>query len=138
MTTQLTCCETEKTNGHGECSRGSHLPAESFRPAIDIADQNDAVLLQVDLPGADESEIELTLEKNALKLRGVRAAEAFPGYELVHQEHGARNYEREFRLSETLNREAVEATMREGVLELRIPRLEPAGPQKIAIKAKGE
>jgi len=62
-------------------------------------------------------------------------AEPLEGYELEYQEYEVGDYQRSFTLTEKINRDKIEATFKNGVLELHLPKAEPAKPKKISIKS---
>lgn len=109
-------------------------PATVYRPLVDILDAPQKVVLVVDVPGVDENSIDVTLEKNMLTIRGQVAPQSFEGYKLVHSEYGVGNYERVFIVSEQIDRNGIEATVKNGVLRVTLPKSQKAGAQKISVK----
>ncbi len=106
-----------------------------YRPAVDVIESADAVLLVVDVPGVDEQEAEVTLEKNLLTIRGTVSPPSFEGYTLTHAEYGVGNFERMFTVSEQVDRERIEATVKDGVLRVTLPKVKEAVAKKINVKA---
>ncbi len=106
-----------------------------YVPRADIYETKDDLVVVMDVPGADEKSMDIVLEKSVLTIR------AFPKYErpeklsLAYAEYGEGDFERSFALSEEIDREHIEATVKNGVLHLRLPKAGAAKPQKIAIKA---
>lgn len=116
---------------------GTHSEAATrhvYRPQVDVIDSPRQVTLVVDLPGVDENSVDVTLEKNMLTIRGYVTPPAFDGHKLVHSEYGVGDYERVFIVSDQVEREGIEATVKNGVLRVTLPKSEKAGPQKITVK----
>jgi HSP20 family molecular chaperone IbpA len=119
--------------GAGEAERASSRPV--FRPRVDILDMQDAVVLVADLPGVAENGADVTLEKNVLTIRGTVVPPAADGLQDVATEYGIGDFERVFTLTDEIDRSAIEATMRDGVLRVRLPRAKQAASRKISVKA---
>jgi HSP20 family molecular chaperone IbpA len=105
-----------------------------FIPPVDIIESDDALTLMADMPGVDERNLEITLDNDILSIQANVEPALFDGYDLVYQEYEVGDYQRSFTLSETINREKIEATYKNGVLQLHLPKAEPAKPKKISIK----
>lgn len=106
-----------------------------FTPPVDIYESAEEVVLLVDLPGVDEKSIDITLEQNILTLQG-RVDNPVPeGFTLNYQEYETGDYLRSFTLSDTVDREKITASYKNGTLHLHLPKAEPAKPKKIAVKA---
>jgi len=107
-----------------------------YRPLVDVIDTADSLVLVMDLPGVDENETEVTLEKNLLTIRGTVSPPSFAGHTLAHAEYGVGNFERVFTVSEQVNRDQIDATVKDGVLRVTLPKAKQAAAQKIAVKAR--
>lgn len=105
-----------------------------FTPPVDIYESAEEVVLLVDMPGADEKSIDITLEQNILTLQGRVESLAPEGFTLNYQEYETGDYLRSFTLSDTVEREKISASYKDGVLQLHLPKAEPAKPKKIAVK----
>jgi HSP20 family molecular chaperone IbpA len=101
----------------------------------DVIETEDAILVMADLPGVDENSVELTLEKNVLKIDAYPEIEAPQGYTLAYAEYGVGDFERSFVLSDEIDREKIEAKVKNGVLHLRLPKSGAARTRKIAVQA---
>lgn len=90
--------------------------------------------VEVELPGIKQEHVELTLEKNQLKITAERPApEAERKYH--HQERTYGKVERLISLPETADPESIDAELREGVLHLTFKKKPEAQPRKIAVKS---
>ena len=107
-----------------------------FRPCVDILDNASEVLLVADVPGVDEAHLEVTLDKNVLSIRGHVEAPAFEGYTPVRNEYGVGDFERVFAVTDDVNRDAIEATVKDGVLQLKLPKTARSARRKINVVAR--
>ncbi|MGD9686711.1 MAG: Hsp20/alpha crystallin family protein [Desulfobacter sp.] len=102
-------------------------------PSVDIYENENEILLFADMPGVHKDDITVNIENGKLSISGVRR--------LDHQ--GVSNWEefldveyvRSFSIPQTINVEDVEATLKDGVLTLHLPKSEAAKPRLIEIKA---
>jgi HSP20 family protein len=106
-------------------------------PAVDIHEYVDRFELYVDLPGVDPNQVELTLEGGVLTLSGQRAEQGTSnrGEEPAYQrsERGLGHFYRRFVLPDTVDSEKVNATGKNGVLTVTIPKQAKAMPRRIQI-----
>lgn len=106
-----------------------------YRPLADIVETANGVQLMLDMPGVAERDLDVTLERRVLTIRG-RVHSAAPGkLELVHAEYGEGDFERAFTMSDDFDPDRIEASLSNGVLTLSLPRAEAAKPKKINVKA---
>jgi len=105
-----------------------------FQPRADIYEQDDQIVVVVDVPGADESSIDINLEKNILTINAYVEPEIPEGYSLAFAEYEVGDYQRSFRLSNEIDREKIEATVKDGVLRLYLPKAAAAMNRKISVK----
>jgi len=105
-----------------------------FVPQVDIVESEDRILLVADLPGVDQDGVEVTLEKNVLTLRGTVKPHAPEGYSLAYAEYAVGNFERAFTVSNDIDRQGIEAVVKDGVLKLTLPKAKHAVMQKIPVK----
>jgi len=106
----------------------------AFVPRVDIYDANDAIVLIADMPGVDETTVDLTLEKNVLSINGYVEPAQPEGYSLAYAEYRIGDYQRSFTLSNEIDQDAIEATVKNGVLRLRLPKI-GAVTKKVTVKA---
>jgi HSP20 family protein len=116
--------ETERTR---ECA--------CYVPRTDIFETDQEIILFADMPGVSSTDLDVTLEKNILTISGNNETQIPQGYTLDFQEYEPGDYQRRFTLSEEIDREKIEATMKNGVLRLTLPKLGPAKTKKINVKA---
>ena len=116
---------------------GSHAQQRPvFRPSVDILDTPQEVVLVADVPGVDEAHLDVTLDKNVLTIHGTVEPPAFEGYTPVRNEYGVGDFERVFTLSDDVSRDGIEATVKDGVLLLRLPKTAHSMRRKINVVAR--
>ena len=109
-------------------------PRPVFLPPADIYETNDAIVVMAEMPGVGPDGVDITLERRVLTIRGHHAAKEHTGYQRVYNEYADGDYERVFTLSEAIDRDKIEATLRDGVLHLVLPKAEPARARRIELK----
>ena len=104
-----------------------------FIPRADIYEDNEAVNVVVDMPGVEKDGVTINLEDSNLSLYGKVAR---PGFEskAIYSEYRLGDYSRSFMIPDAIDRGKIDATMKNGVLHLRLPKAESAKPRKIEIK----
>ena len=118
-----------------ELQHESTRPGLMFRPDVDILERPDAYVVYADLPGVDATSVQVRLENEVLTLDASRATLPEASWTPVHSEYRIGGYHREFRLSDAIDTGNVSATMRDGVLELRLPKVERKRPRTIEVRA---
>jgi HSP20 family protein len=114
----------------------SQLLGTPARPAampIDAYRQNDAFVVELDLPGVDASSIDLTVEKNVLTIHAQRQRSIGEDIELVVGERPHGTFSRQLFLGESLDTDHLSASYADGVLTLRVPVAEKAKPRRVEI-----
>ncbi len=106
----------------------------TLRPRVDIRETEGAFLIDAEMPGAGREDVDVRLEDGELQILGRARHEHPAGYEHEQVEYRLHNYERAFRLPDTVDFEKIEATMKNGVLRLRLPKREAAKPKAIKVK----
>ena len=110
----------------------------TYTPRVDIHEMDDKVIVLADLPGVDESALDITLEKNVLTIKGRVEPISHENYRLAYAEYRVGDYVRTFTLSDTIDRDNIEATVKNGVLRLSLPKAEAAKARKIEVRSSGE
>jgi HSP20 family protein len=106
----------------------------AFVPRTDIYETSENIFLVSDMPGVGEDSVDITLEKNVLTINGYVEDEQLEGYSQTYTEYRVGDYQRSFTLSNAIDQDSIEATVRDGVLRLTLPKLVPT-TKKIAVKA---
>lgn len=108
---------------------------KAYIPRADIYETGDDIFVVADMPGVDENSIDLTLEKNILTINGYVEPAEPENYSLAYAEYEVGDYQRSFTLSNQIDQEKIEASVKNGVLRLRLPKAGPAKARKIMVKA---
>jgi HSP20 family protein len=103
-------------------------------PPVDIQETAEGYRLTAELPGLTREDINITLENNVLRLSGERKLEKDAKKESYHRiERAYGTFQRSFSLPHQVNGEKVEASFKDGVLTISVPKAEQARPRKISI-----
>ena len=110
-------------------------PGAIFTPPADILEKGDTAIVYLDMPGADASGLDVTLERRILTISAHVISPAPEGYAPAYIEFGDSLYERRFAFSDQMDGGRIDATLKDGVLRVTIPKSPDAGAKKIAVKA---
>lgn len=105
-----------------------------FIPRADIYENGDTIVIVADMPGVDDKNIDISLEKNILTINGYIEPKQPEGYTLNYAEYGVGDYQRRFALSNEIDMEKIKATVKNGVLRLYLPKAQAAKSRKITVK----
>ncbi len=108
-------------------------PRRVYTPPADVFETAETIEVVADMPGVDESTLEITLERNVLTLDGRTAVNDPQAMTLTYSEYEAGSYHRAFTLSDEIAREGIKATMKNGVLHLSLPKAGPAKARRIEV-----
>lgn len=107
-----------------------------FVPSVDIKENDKAIEITAEVPGLNPEEIDVSLTGNLLTLKGEKKEEREEkkdNYHLVERRFGS--FSRSFRLPVEVDRKKIEATHKDGVLHLVLPKSAKEASTKITIKA---
>lgn len=106
----------------------------NWTPAIDIREVDNGYVLRADLPGVQRDDVEITMDRNVLTIRGKRdAAESADEGKVLRSERISGSYCRRLTLPATIDRDGITANYENGVLEVMLPKGAQAQPRKIAV-----
>jgi len=109
---QTDCCPSTRDSSR----------AREIWPATDILETPTAIRLDLDVPGIAEQEVDVQVTDGVLSVRA---------------SNDTRRYSRSFVLPDGLDLEAIDATLRHGVLRVTLPKVEALKPRKISVKTSG-
>jgi HSP20 family protein len=118
-------------------SEGAQAVA-NFKPKFDVKETAEEVVLSGEFPGMSEKDISLTIKDNTLTLSGEKKFESErKDGEASHVERAYGSFTRQFQFGVELNEDAAEASMKNGVLTIRLPKSakEIRGEKRLSIKA---
>ena len=107
----------------------------SFLPAVDVRETDSDYLMEVELPGLTEKDVEVKLDNNLLTIsskRDEKKEEKKNGY--VMRERRASSFSRSFVLPDAVDREKISAEFKNGILNLSFPKVPAAQPKTIEVK----
>ena len=111
----------------------------NWNPGVDLYENENAINLEVDLPGLEPGDFELSIENFTLTLKGERKfskKEHSDNYHRVERTYG--RFARTFSLPSTIDVEAVRAEFKNGVLKVSLPKREEVKPRQIQIAVKSD
>jgi HSP20 family molecular chaperone IbpA len=109
-------------------------PAPAMIPNVDVVEDDAGITITADLPGVPKDKLSLRIEGETLQIEGEIVSDAPEGMEAIYAEVRVPRYRRAFTLSRELDTEKINASLKDGVLELRIPKAEHAQPRRIEVK----
>ena len=105
-----------------------------WMPVVDMYETNDDLVLNFELPGVREKDISLSITGDVLTVKGERPFnQQLDDDHYFHAERAYGKFERSIRLPMAVQAERVTATYREGMLEVRLPKVEEVRPKEIKI-----
>jgi len=105
---------------------------------MDVSETQDAYEINVSLPGVNPDDVEITLNNNTLTIRGeVRAEEEREDKTYHVRERRIGSFVRSIALPSSINADAIDAHYDNGVLRLRLPKVEEARPKRIQVQTGG-
>lgn len=112
------------------------VPRRTFVPSVEAYETKDVYVLELDLPGADEKDIEVTVENGILAVKADTAAEVQEGMTILREEVPARRWSRMFDLGDGVDVAGIKGRFSRGVLQLTLPKHEAVKARKIEIKGE--
>lgn len=112
-------------------------PAEAM-PRVDVSETPEALTIAAELPGMDEKDVTLTVERGVLTLKGEKRHEKEEkerGYHLIERSYGTIG--RSFRLPDTVDPDKITAAFDKGVLTITLPKTEAAKPETRRVPITG-
>jgi HSP20 family molecular chaperone IbpA len=114
-------------------SAGNEEPQRAVLPAVDVFEDETGITLLADMPGVPRDRLELKVEGDELLVEGSVQLAAPEGLEPVYAEVRIPRYRRSFTLSRELDTARIDASLKDGVLTLRIPKQAHAQPRRITV-----
>ena len=118
-------------------SRGDGV--SNWSPAVDVAETDAELRLDLELPGINPDDVEITADNNVLTIRGEKRTERKEGddesrYHVVERSYGS--FSRSFQLPQGLDESKIQAEAHNGILSIRIPKAALPQPRRIQIGSK--
>ena len=120
--------------GHPPGLGRSENGGQTWSPAVDLVETADTIVLHAELPGMKKEESQLLLSREALSISGERACVPCTGGESFHRlERRYGRFARSFHIEVEIEANKVEAIYADGVLTMRLPKVQAAKPRQIEI-----
>jgi HSP20 family molecular chaperone IbpA len=105
-------------------------------PLVDVLEDENGITVKADLPGVSPESLSIRVDGETLTIEGSVALGEAQRMEAVYAEVKVAQYKRSFVLSRDLDTSRIDASLRDGVLNLQMPKLERARPRRIAVRAE--
>lgn len=109
-------------------------PNVTLLPPVDIVEDSEGITVKADLPGVSKERLQVHVENDTLIIEGETALQSPEGMQPVYAEIRSPVYRRSFTLSRELDVDKIDASMKNGVLTLRIGKTEAARPRRIDVQ----
>ena len=108
--------------------------ALTLAPPVDIYENAQGITVQADMPGVSKDGLSIQADRNSLVIEGNAVIDVPAAMEAIHADVQATRYRRSFALSAELDAERIEATLKDGVLTLQIPKRAEFQPRKVEVR----
>jgi HSP20 family protein len=109
----------------------------AWRPLVDIYETDNGIVLMAELPGVGKENISVEVKDNILTLKGERAAnQNIPKKKFYRQERCFGTFQRSFTFQQNIQPSLIKATLKDGILEIEIPRPAEKQPKQITVKVE--
>jgi HSP20 family protein len=109
----------------------------TLRPPADVYEQSDRLVLLLDVPGVSKERLDLQTDHNSLVIEAQAEIDMPEGMEALYADVRSTRFRRSFSLAgEQLDVNAIEASLKDGVLRIEIPKRAEHRPRKIEIKTQ--
>ncbi|WP_421918768.1 Hsp20/alpha crystallin family protein [Marinifilum sp.] len=106
-----------------------------FRPAANVLEEEKYFLIEVSIPGFAKEDVKINIENDSLKISVEKKSEE-KEKKYLRREFGASKFERSFKLADTIDQQKISAEVKDGILNITLPKNEEKKPEihKIEIK----
>ena len=122
--------------GYSPRTQPTTFSAATF-PRVNVFDAGAELVVEADVPGLTHEDLEITLHENVLTLAGKQREKAREGYVVHRQERAAFQFQRSFALPVKVDGEKTLASVKDGVLTVKLAKAAEAKPRQIAVRSQG-
>ena len=125
----------DRPQGRNQLDDEANVATASWAPSVDITENDEAFTILADIPGVDPKDIEISMDKGVLSIKGERKSETVEekeNYRRVERQSG--QFYRRFTLPESADADKIEAKSEHGVITITIPKQEVAVSRRIEVK----
>jgi len=109
--------------------------ASTLAPEVDIYEDADGIYVKADMPGVSRDRLDIQVNKDALTIEGEAHIDMPEGMEAMYADVRSTRYRRSFVLSGELDTDRIDASLKDGVLSIHIPKRAEAKPRRIEVTA---
>jgi HSP20 family protein len=110
------------------------VPARYYVPVTDIYETEEALTVVMEVPGVDRKDIEVKLENDQLSIEARIDFSKYEGMEPLYTEYNVGHFARTFALSQGIDQQQIGASLEDGVLTLKLNKMQKAKPRQIEIQ----
>jgi HSP20 family protein len=134
----MTTNELQKTTATSPAANPAARDTDTraLLPRVDVYEDEQGITLLADLPGVPREQLDIKVEGDTLTIEGAVAATTPNGLQPAYVELRLPRYRRAFTLSRELDSTRIEANLKDGVLNLRIPKQAHAQPRRISVQVQ--
>jgi len=121
----------------GVPQKGDLWEEAEWLPAVDVAETKNEIVVNVEAPGMDSKEFDISLSKGTLMIKGEKREEKVEGeenYHLTERRYGA--FTRSILLPQEVEGDKISASYKNGVLKITLPKTEEAKRKEIKVKVE--
>lgn len=111
------------------------LPGTRSFPAVNVWEDNEQLYAEAEIPGLKLDDLDVSVLGDELTIKGCRCGAEEEGVTFHRRERGTGDFCRVLRLPVEIDAEKVEATLRDGVLTIKLPKSAASLPRRIEVKA---
>ena len=124
------------TRKSDEVARAEREPALVIVPPADVFEQTEGITLQLDMPGVDKDRLNLQANRDTLLIEGTARLDMPEGMTALYADVRSTIYRRSFVLSDELESDKTEASLKDGVLTVGIPKRAELRPRRIQVRVE--
>ena len=110
------------------------IPTRMSLPAADIFEGKNDLTLILEMPGVEKNNVDVHVEGGVLKVEGRLDLTKYRGLQPLYTEYNIGHYSRSFRVSSKIDQNKIAAELKDGILTLKLPKVEEAKPRTIQVK----
>ena len=127
--------QSAEPQAESQAQVSAHEPEHALVPPADIFEDADGITIQLDMPGVLKDGISVKADRNGLVVEGDASIAMPEGLEAVYAEIRTGRYRRSFTLTGELDADGIEASIKDGVLVIRVPKRPELKPRRIEVQA---
>ena len=105
-----------------------------WRPSVDTYEKDDAIVVKAELPGVKKEDVDIDISNNVLTINGERHYDDVKNEDYYRRERFHGKFQRAFTLPDNVDMSNIDASFKDGVIEVTVPKTEKTQTQKIEIK----